>query len=493
MMIEHRQPPFATPLKGHHDMRSLALCCLLALPALLQPSPAETAAESVRRLTGAPTRLVWCRDMDPAGADSSAQSNGLTLVGFDTEDTVPERVICGTVTNYHKPMFAADGRRIVFSRFLPRRICVVNWDGSGMRDLSAGLAEAVWRDPKTGTDWVYATRDAAGEGEWANWAGTPLFRFPLDAPDRTAIVWDRTPVSCDSLQLSTDGRIASGLFPHPKAGSLDLETGALNTFTRGCWTAMSPDNSYLMWVFDGPHRNLRFFRAAGAQLREVAINTAPGVGKYEVYHPRWSNHPRILAVTGPYKGGSGDNRIAGGGPAVEVYLGRLAPDAAAVEDWVKVTNNDRPDFYPDAWVAPASAVSPILAVQPVVAKPAASNTAVVVAEIEATVAAISKPIVPAAVVPYRRAFLAHVFDVKRVIAGRCNDKRILVAFWGLLDGKTLPCKLQAGSTHTLRLITDKTWPEAKSERVVYDETDENLILTLYYEASEIALLRDAKK
>lgn len=472
-------------------MRTTPLPCVCILLAFACSSRSETASDAVRRLTGAPTRIVWCRDTDPASTDAFARKDGLTLLGFDSEDPAPERVICGAVTNYHKPMFTTDGRRVIFSRFLPRRICVVNWDGSGLRDIAAGLAETVWRDSKTGVDWVYATLAPAGEGEWANSSGRPLVRFPLDAPDRTETVWDKTPFTCDSLQISADGRMACGLFPHPKVGILQLDTGALNSFTRGCWPAMARDNSYLVWVFDGQHRNLRFHRADGSPLREVAINTAPGIGTYEVYHPRWSNHPRILAVTGPYRSGDGDNRIGNGGGAVEVHLGRFAPDASSVESWARITGNDRPDFYPDVWVAPTSAVPAVLAVRPSEQGPSASN---VVAEVEATVVAISKPIVPAAVVPYRRAFLAHVFEVKRVISGRCNERRVLVAFWGLLDGKVLPCKLQMGETRTLRLVPQKSWPEAKSERVVYDETDETMdLFPPYYEAGEIAVLNDAKK
>jgi hypothetical protein len=63
---------------------------------------------------------------------------------------------------------------------------------------------------------------------------------------------------------------------------------------------------------------------------------------------------RFITVTGPYvgKGGRpGGNRIRGGGPAVEIHLGKLMPDALSVARWVTVTSNIRGDFYPDAWIA----------------------------------------------------------------------------------------------------------------------------------------------
>ncbi len=82
------------------------------------------------------------------------------------------------------------------------------------------------------------------------------------------------------------------------------------------------------------------------------INGAPGINGYEVYHPRWSNHPRVMAMTGPYKVGSGANRIAGGGREVEIYIGRFNANYTAIESWWQVTKNDRGDFFPDVWLSP---------------------------------------------------------------------------------------------------------------------------------------------
>ena len=82
------------------------------------------------------------------------------------------------------------------------------------------------------------------------------------------------------------------------------------------------------------------------------INGAPGIDGYEVYHPRWSNHPRIIVMTGPYKVGAGPNRIAAGGREVEIYVGRFNPNYTAIETWWRVTFNDRGDFFPDVWISP---------------------------------------------------------------------------------------------------------------------------------------------
>jgi hypothetical protein len=57
-------------------------------------------------------------------------------------------------------------------------------------------------------------------------------------------------------------------------------------------------------------------------------------------------------MTGPYKIGSGANRIRGGGREVEIFLGRFDERFRAIERWARVTCNDRGDFFPDAWIGP---------------------------------------------------------------------------------------------------------------------------------------------
>jgi hypothetical protein len=92
--------------------------------------------------------------------------------------------------------------------------------------------------------------------------------------------------------------------------------------------------------------------AAGDQGRWININGASGIDGYEVYHPRWSNHPRVMSMTGPYKVGTGANLIAGGGSGVEIYVGRFNSDFNAVESWWQITHNNYADFFPDVWVSP---------------------------------------------------------------------------------------------------------------------------------------------
>ena len=76
----------------------------------------------------------------------------------------------------------------------------------------------------------------------------------------------------------------------------------------GCWPALAPDNSYVAWVFDGPHRNLRLVAPEGDTRWQVKLSSVPDMRGKEAYHPRWSNHPQFIVFTGPYtkkkKGGA---------------------------------------------------------------------------------------------------------------------------------------------------------------------------------------------
>jgi len=291
-------------------------------------------------------RIAWVQDTGE-GRDPFAKGTNLRLMGMDSREGQVERIILGTAGNYSKPLITPGGDRVVYTDRQRKKVYVVNWNGSGLRELFGGIGLAVWRDPRDGREWIYY-----GVEETAAETCPAVYRTLLDNPGSAELVWNRTPTSVDSFQVSADGRMAGGNFPWPVGGIAELPNKALKTLGSGCWTALSPDNSYIFWVFDTPHRNLFVDDLSGEAGRWVNINGAPGIDGYEVYHPRWSNHPRIIVMTGPYKVGAGPNRIAGGGREVEIYIGRFNPAYTAIESWGRATFNDRGDFYPDVWVSP---------------------------------------------------------------------------------------------------------------------------------------------
>ncbi len=334
--------------------------CCLSPAARAQQSEKDAAkptAQAIRALTGARTRLVWVQDVDDKD-DPYAQGTRLRLMGLDTDDGKGERVIVAEPSNYLKPLLTPRGDRIVYGNRYQNKVFVVNWDGSGKRELTVGGVAEVWLDPKTGVEWAYVQNKAADKK-------APIQRVRLDNPAIREPVWDKTPVDASehgNFQLSADGTRAAGLFPWPSGGVANLTTGEWQQTSGGCWTSMSPDDSYRMWVFDGPHRNI-YLHHNGKQ-QKVVLSDAPGVDGQEVYHPRWSNHPRVMAMSGPGKGSHH------GGKQVEIHLGRFAGDFTRIESWTRATHNERGDYFPDVWVQPPAA-KPASAAQTVAAGTAA--------------------------------------------------------------------------------------------------------------------------
>ena len=324
----------------------LQLCRLLAVLCLL--AAFAQAAHPLEELTGARTKMVWVRDEGNA-KDVFGTGNRLRLMLLDTgshggreQSVLPNPRACA------KPMLTPDGNRIVFSDGTTNAYMVVDTDGNGLRKAGDGFAMELWAEPGTGRIWVYSQQRRKGKKKEDN----PIRRALLDGKGPGEVVWNRTQVSVDNFQLSRDGKLAAGLFPWPKGGVAELPNKGWQQRGGGCWTSLAPDNSGLFWIFDGPHRNVTLVTSEGRRWK-TCIGDGPGINGFEVYHPRWSNHPRIFACTGPYLGSGGrpgGNRIGAGGKAVELYVGRFSKDLTKVEQWVQVTRNKKADFLPDVWV-----------------------------------------------------------------------------------------------------------------------------------------------
>jgi len=305
-------------------------------------------AERLEDFVDVPARAVWLQQL-AGGDDPHVWLNRHSLQTIETGSGGISRELLRPEFHVHRPIITPRGERVVFSSYDTRSCHVVKWDGTGLRKLGDGYALDVWSDPATGEEWVYATTTGTKDREQNK--GSPVFRFPLERPDAREVVWNRTQISVHNFMLSADGELACAQFPHPRGGFARLAKKESKIVARGCWTSMAPDNSYLMWVFDGPHRNLLMHSIRDERRWAVNINSAPGMEGFEVYHPRWSNHPRFLAITGPYKEGRrGGNLIGAGGGAVEVYVGRFDQNFEEVEAWCRLTNNETGDFYPDLWV-----------------------------------------------------------------------------------------------------------------------------------------------
>lgn len=298
-------------------------------------------------------RLVWLQDYGD-GRDALAQGKDLVLYGYDSADGRGERRLIHKRGSFYLPLFTPDGQSVIFSDRRARKMFLYDWESGHISELGDGVAVEVWLDTRrrffVGKPRVWVYCFSGPQPEYKNGTRQPLYRFPLDDPEAKELIWNRSMVAWSNLQLSRDGEIIGGLFPWPNGGIVRPEDKSWRRYGLGCWTSLSPDNSKLLWIFDGLHRNVQVYDVQNEKNWKVNINNGPGINGFEVYHPRWSNHPRYFVVTGPYEKGEGGNKIGGGGEKVEIYIGRFDPTVKRVEDWLKVTDNSRADFFPELWI-----------------------------------------------------------------------------------------------------------------------------------------------
>ncbi len=312
---------------------------------------------------GAGVRVVWLEDANDVAPDPFGDAATYRLAGRDSGEAAGRRLL-ELRGNWSRPLFSPDGGTVVFTdrgRTVRDRkehfdpvMMALDWAGGAPRRIGKGHAVDVRRDAATGVDWVYFIEDVVG-GQGFTLSGNTLGRFPLAAPEQREVVWNRASMAVDNLQLSRDGTKFIGLFPGREAALVDVPSGRWHKLETGCWPSLAPDDSYVAWVFDGPHRHVRMFDVGGGREWKINLAAAPEVGGAETFHPRWSNDPRVIAFTGPYavpKTGSRSegNQVRLGARAAEIIVARLSPARDRLERQVRVTYNTLGDFFPDVWV-----------------------------------------------------------------------------------------------------------------------------------------------
>lgn len=452
----------------------LALAAVLSATCGGAQTAREGAAAEVHALTGAHTRLVWVQH---DGTDPFAATDQLVLMGLDTDDGRGERVILGDRASYVKPLLTPRGDRVVFSthpQLGDPAVHIVNFDGTGRQRLEAGFALAVWEDPADGGEWVYIGTDHR------DYIVRTVTRVRIDDPTTRELVWNQAPVTFDTFQVSPDGRIAGGLFPWPAVGVANLATGEWRALGDGCWTALQDVGTSLLWYFDGAHRNLMMVDVAREERRwTVPINTAPGFENPEVYHPRWTHHPRFMTMSGPYDQG-GANQVRSGGAQSEIWIGRFSEDFTAVEAWARVSENAAGDSYPDVWIDRAA--SPHLQrasgrIGPATASATASPDRLIV---EARLISAGAVPTPESIAPYRNALVVNVYEITEVVEGAHGGGPLVVAQWAIRERRVLPESARTvGETVRLTVERYAAHPELEGERLI--QGPEVPDLTLYYD------------
>jgi hypothetical protein len=317
--------------------------------------PAKSLRQQIEKVTGGHTRIVWARDYGE-GKDTFANGTKLALMGLDTRMASAERVLSGTRGNFSRPLLSPDGATVVCSRRtatgdpkVPQwqsEILAVPWEGGPLQSVRSGYAVDVWQEPQTGRTWVYAFTTLR-DGISSNPEGYRMVRFRLSEPDKEEVIWEKGLMSGDNIQLNRAGTAASGLIPWPNAGTFDFASGRFIRYRNGCWPSLAPDDSGVVWVFDGTHENLRLFLPGVEGDWRVPMGKLESLKGKAAYHPRWSNHPRVVCFTGPHP-----VKVSQGSGRVSVMLARFNAGLTAFEESVSLRNPAaEPDCYPDVWVA----------------------------------------------------------------------------------------------------------------------------------------------
>jgi hypothetical protein len=310
-------------------------------------------------------RMVWAQPSESGKSDPFSSSKKLFLMGIDTRDGKSERQILKRAANYSRPLLSVTGETILFTekqitrddgakRFDPV-IYRTDWEGRPPKRLASGYACEIWKDPKTGIEWVYAVQDLQPTSA-ASLNGTKLVRFPLDAPERLELVVEKIPLCPDNMQLSRNGRMMSVQSPWPKAGVLKLGKKGEAKFVRlgsGCWTSMASDDSGLLSICQDNHRDALMVRGDSEETWSLDLGNSGFVKGGEVYHPRWSNHARYIILTGPYKvprSAPRGSAISQGAAEAQVLIGRLSGDARRIDEWCTASHGQGGTVFPDLWI-----------------------------------------------------------------------------------------------------------------------------------------------
>ncbi|MXY26098.1 MAG: hypothetical protein F4Y45_16470 [Acidobacteria bacterium] len=421
-------------------------------------------------------RVAWTRDVGD-GTDFVSLGDRLRLMTYDSLDGIGERSLLPETASFAKPLIAPSGDSVVFTMRRQGVVYAINWDGSGLRRVAEGFGLDVWSDPTDGVEWAYVGVDERPTDPPSYPA---IRRYRLDDPSVSETVWDAQPVSGDSFQLSADGRTAAALLPWPSAGVIDFAAGTWRELGEGCWTAFSPGRTPLCWFFDGAHRNVTVVNLDGEERWTIPMNDDPRFGGYEVYHPRWTNDPRAIVLTGPYSVGTRVNKIRAGGRQVEVHVGILNESMTAVESWRQVTENDAADFYPDAWIAPGGLPAPRGGAAPATVADRAPDGAAASVVVSVRVREDVPLPTPQSISPYREGLLAIEYDVVEVLEGDLDVPVVAVAHWVIRDGETLADATRpAGETYRLNLAQYDARRELEGKRLVMGTRD--LTLPLFYD------------
>jgi hypothetical protein len=346
----------------------------------------QQAAAAVQKLAGGRVKLVWMhaetrtadgKPIRSQGPDNRA-AKGRVIKGLDTAEGTQRTIMDDTAQKIINARITHDGNRVLWAdQTDPAGVTwVINWDGSGQRQVCPGTVLCLRYDAATKRELAYVWRPVTEKKGHHDLVvkSASLWAVPIDEPEAAKQVLAK-PMLSDwrGFSVSADGKWGGGVLEDPKIGLVNLETGASLSFTSGCYANVAPDNSYRLWHFEGGHRGIRVFdygatddkdkkKVRGVYVGEIPTTTVdPAVtGKIDGYgflHPKWScNHARFMVMTGPHRNAKqADGSTQGLPQHIELYFGRFNETFTAMEGWAQVTSDMANCFWPDAWIESSDA------------------------------------------------------------------------------------------------------------------------------------------
>ncbi len=307
----------------------VALTCLTAV--VFAARGFGDARSECNALTGnIHTRIAWREGGDQINGGSN------TIKGFDSKTGDIHPIWSGSCI---KSVLAYGGQKLLVTSG-DYKVYVINWDGDNKKQLANGSVSDGWRDPNSGTE--YAIYRASGKG-----TGGGIYRVDIDNPSNNKKIYDGKEGHSvyPWFQISADGKRAASFFPWSSGGVLNLETGELSKVANGCWSGMASDNSYKWFHLDGSHKKLVTFNGT-SKIRSV--NAMPPISGDQIYCPRAAEGPsrggRFFVLSGGYPGFNEN------GNGVEIFLGKWNSGYSGIDGWARITNNNKPDHHPTAWI-----------------------------------------------------------------------------------------------------------------------------------------------
>jgi hypothetical protein len=268
---------------------------------------AQTVSEKLTKLTGgARVKLTWA----PALKD---------IYVLDTKEGKERKLPVKGIYIRSMPVISPDGNKVIFGNGdIPEsdtkraskiaknaQICAIDFtdtDGKSLKVLKKGVAPlAVWRDPKSGIDWVYYSAGLGSDKRCGH-----IRRFQLNDPSKDELMWDKTDGDAP-MSVSGDGKYASGQYPWPRPALVTMPNGSITpTADKGCNSHIAPDNSYRFFAVNSGHTELLMYDSLH-KGKNTPYTKIPLAGKYiaKLERARYSNNAKYITFFGAsLKGGN---------------------------------------------------------------------------------------------------------------------------------------------------------------------------------------------